>query len=71
MGSRGAYHEVNDSIRRLATDGPDSEMWEFFCECPDIACHVLISLTLDEFDGRRAASPPVPILATHHNGLAA
>jgi hypothetical protein len=71
MGSPGAYCEVNDSIRRLATAGPDSEMWEFFCECPDIGCHVLIRLTLDEFDGRRAASPPVPILAAHHAGVPA
>lgn len=71
MGSPGAYREVNDSIRRLATTGPESERWEFFCECPDIGCHVLISLTLDEFDGRRAASPPLPILASHHQGMAA
>jgi hypothetical protein len=56
---------VNDSIRGLATDGPPEETWEFFCECPDVCCHVLISLTLLEFDERRRALPPIPILALH------
>jgi hypothetical protein len=66
MESEQPFGEVNDSIRRLATTGPDSEMWEFFCECSDIGCHTLVSLTLVEFDGRRAASPPLPILASSH-----
>lgn len=67
----GAFREVNDSIRRLAAPGPETQTWEFFCECSDIGCRALISLTLLEFDGRRAASPPVPILAAHHDGVAA
>jgi hypothetical protein len=62
----GAFREVNDSIRRLAPNGPVSEFWEFFCECDDAACRTLVSLTLIEFDERRTASPPLPILASHH-----
>jgi hypothetical protein len=57
---------VNDSIRSLATDGQETETWEFICECADVTCHVLVSLTLVEFDERRGASPSAPILATEH-----
>ena len=62
----GAFRHVNDSMRSLATEGPATETWEFFCECLDVACHALVSLTLLEFDECRALSPPLPILATHH-----
>lgn len=59
------FREVNDAIRGLALAGPE-ELWEFFCECDDLACRSLIQLTLREFDDRRAASPRQPILAVHH-----
>jgi hypothetical protein len=62
----GLFGHVNDSIRGLATDGPDEEMWQFICECPDLDCHALVSLTLREFDARRSASPPSPILSLSH-----
>ncbi len=62
-----AFELVNDSIRRLAIDGPETETWEFFCECPDVGCHRLVTLTLIEFDERRTASPPVPVLAAHRD----
>jgi hypothetical protein len=64
------FPRVNDSIRGLAGEGPASQTWEFICECPELSCHVLVSLTLSEFDERRAASPPVPILALEHAGTA-
>jgi hypothetical protein len=66
MDSESAFREVNDSIRELAPEGPEPQTMEFFCECTDVECHVLVSLTLNEFDERRAASPEVPILAEHH-----
>ena len=62
----GLFGHVNDSIRSLATETPPAETWEFFCECPDLDCHALVSLTLVEFDRRRAALPPLPILANGH-----
>jgi hypothetical protein len=68
MESNGLFPHVNDSIRRLASEGPETQTWEFICECPELACHELVSLTLGEFDERREASPPVPILATEHTG---
>ena len=61
-----AFEEVNDSIRKLAIDRSAVQTWEFFCECRDNACHTLVSLTILEFDERRGAVPPVPILAAHH-----
>lgn len=66
MDSDGLFGHVNDSIRALATEDQQSELWEFFCECSDLACHALVSLTVVEFDERRAALPPIPILVTGH-----
>jgi hypothetical protein len=67
MEQAGLFGHVNDSIRGLATDGAGAETWEFICECPDVACHAIVSITLLEFDRRRAASPPLPIVAEHHD----
>ena len=66
MEQNGLFAHVNDSIRRLASDGPAAQTWEFICECPEITCHALVSLTLTEFDACRASSPPLPVLATEH-----
>jgi hypothetical protein len=67
MNQTGLFGHVNDSIRALAPDAPLFETLEFVCECPDVACHTMVSLTLFEFDERRAASPPEPVLSTHHD----
>jgi len=64
----GLFVHVNDSIRKLASEGPASQTWDFICECSEVTCHALVQLTLVEFDDRRAASPPVPIVATAHGG---
>ena len=69
MASDGLFGHVNDSIRKLATDDQAAEMWEFFCECPDLDCHALVSLTVTEFDARRASLPPVPILVADHASI--
>lgn len=66
MENDGVFVHVNDSIRKLATSGPLTQTWEFICECPELTCHVLVSLTLAEFDERRASSPPLPVLAAEH-----
>jgi hypothetical protein len=64
------FAHVNDSIRRIAGDSA-AQTWEFICECPDVTCHAFVTLTLDEFDARRSASPPLAILAFEHEGKAA
>lgn len=61
------FPHVNDSIRSLAAEGQLTETWDFICECPDVTCHAIVRLTLIEFDERRGASPPAPILATQHD----
>lgn len=58
------FAQVNDSIRKLASQGPAAQTWEFICECPDLACHSFVSLTLTEFDDRRSSA--VPVLAQAH-----
>jgi hypothetical protein len=68
MENDGVFVHVNDSIRKLASAGPATQTWEFICECPELTCHVLVSLTLAEFDERRTASPPLPVLAAEHGG---
>jgi len=68
MENNGVFAHVNDSIRKLAADGPASQTWEFICECPELTCHTLVSLTLTEFDERRTERPSLPILATKHGG---
>ena len=67
MQGSGLFAHVNDSIRGLATEDQATETWEFFCECPDLTCHALVSLTPVEFDERRTALPPAPIVATGHD----
>jgi hypothetical protein len=66
LGADGLFGHVNDSIRGLATAGPADELWQFICECPDLECRSLVSLTLAEFDARRSASRPAPILSFSH-----
>jgi hypothetical protein len=68
MEQNGLFAHVNDSIRELAGEDPASQTWGFVCECADVGCHAMVSLTLTEFDVRRAASPPVPVLTTDHDG---
>jgi hypothetical protein len=48
MEQNGLFAQVNDSIRKLASQGPGAQTWEFICECPEIKCHALVSLTLGE-----------------------
>ena len=67
MNPQAAFREVNDSIREMATGDLATDVFEFLCECPDIECHKMVSLTLREFDERRAASSPVPILTVHED----
>ena len=66
MDQDGLFAHVNNSIRTLAGEHGGAETCDFVCECDDLACRVLVSLTLVEFDERRAASPPVPVLAAEH-----
>ena len=63
------FGRVNDSIRSIASEGPEDETWEFMCECADVRCRERVVLTLSEFDLRRASSPPLPVVAAEHAGV--
>jgi hypothetical protein len=60
------FVQVNDSIRDLASEGSTGESWDFICECEEVTCRAFVSLTLNEFDARRSASPPIPVHAVQH-----
>ncbi len=63
------FAHVNDSIRKLVTgNGYAAETWDFYCECADVGCRAMVRLTVDEFDRRRDARPPLPVLAEEHDG---
>jgi hypothetical protein len=62
------FVHINDSIRKLASDGSAADSWDFVCECPELTCRAAVNLTLVEFDERRAASPPIPVRAAEHTG---
>lgn len=64
------FVEVNDWIRKLASGHSTGQTCEFICECPELTCRSSVTLTLTEFDERRAASPPVPVRATEHDDQA-
>ena len=66
MPQEGLFALVNDSIRDLAGEGSPTRRWDFICECPEVSCHASVSLTLTEFDERRAASPAIPVHASEH-----
>ena len=68
MEQDGVFAHVNNSIRKLASTDSAAQTWGFICECGDVTCHESVGLTLIEFDERRAASPPVPVIATEHDG---
>ena len=70
MQEPGYFTLVNDAIRKLASDAETTQAWDFICECPNPTCHSSVSLTLIQFDKRRAASPPVPVFAAEHDGQA-
>jgi hypothetical protein len=50
------FREVNDRIREAAGRVGGDDQWDFICECDDLDCVEMVSLTLDDFDSRRVRS---------------
>ena len=53
-----ALTEVNDHILDFASESASIETdWDFFCECGELSCHLLVRLTINEYrDVRDSAS---------------
>lgn len=65
-------HEVNahvhEAAKRFEGTEPQVDRWDFTCECGAPDCRVTVSLTLEEYEGLRAAGRPV--LAPGHEKVA-
>jgi hypothetical protein len=60
------FREVNDRIREAAGRAGGVDAWEFICECDDLDCVQTVSLTIDDYDARRAR--PVSRIVVDHAG---
>jgi hypothetical protein len=58
------FREVNDRIREAAGRVGGHDQWDFICECDDLDCVEMVSLTLDDYDLRRA-TPASRIVVDH------
>jgi hypothetical protein len=50
---------VHEVARRLEGGEPGPDRWEFTCECGAHDCRARVSLTLPEYEARRAGGRPV------------
>jgi hypothetical protein len=56
------FRDVNERVKRIdAAHGlPQTELWEFLCECGHADCIERVSLTVDEYE--RVRSSPINFL---------
>ena len=60
------FRQVNERIDDLATrHGDDAHVYEFFCECSDVACVERVKLTLREYQHVRAAPTRFVVMKNH------
>lgn len=60
------FREVNEKINTKAESyGSDSHLYEFFCECSDVACVERVKLTLREYQHVRAAPTRFVVMKNH------
>jgi len=50
---------VREAARRFEGSEPESDLWEFTCECGAPDCRAAVPLTLAAYDELRAAGRPV------------
>ena len=58
------FREVNTRIREAAGLAGGEDAWEFICECDDLKCVQTVSLTIVDYDARRAG-PGSRIVTAH------
>ena len=48
------FREVNETVQALETsNGNDTDLHEFFCECADVECTIRVKLTHSEYETAR------------------
>ena len=60
------FRSVNENIEEAATSGQaDDHVFEFFCECSNIDCNLLLPMTVSEYE-RVRADPRQFVIAMGH-----
>jgi hypothetical protein len=60
------FRSVNENIEKAATsDWPDEHVFEFFCECSNVDCTLLLQMTVSEYE-RVRADPRQFVVAPGH-----
>ena len=60
------FRSVNENIEDAATSNQtDEHVFEFFCECSNIDCNLLLPLTVSEYEGVRT-DPKQFVVAPGH-----
>jgi hypothetical protein len=58
------FREVNARIREAAGRAGGEDPWDFICECDDLDCVGIVTLSIDDYDARRA-TPASRIVVDH------
>jgi hypothetical protein len=60
------FRSVNETVEKAATsDWPDEHVFEFFCECSNVDCNLLLPMTVSEYEQVRA-DPKQFVIAPGH-----
>jgi hypothetical protein len=60
------FRSVNENIQESATAGhPDDHVFEFFCECSNVDCTLLVPMTVAEYEQVRADSRQYVVAPGH------
>jgi len=61
------FRSVNENIEKAATsDWPDEHVFEFFCECSNVDCNLLLPMTVAAYEHVRA-DPKQFVVAPGHD----
>ncbi len=60
------FRSVNENIEETATSGQiDEHLFEFFCECSNVDCTLLLPMTVSEYERVRADPRQFVVAAGH------
>jgi len=60
------FRSVNENIEKVATSGgPDEHTFEFFCECSNVDCKLLLPMTVAAYEHVRADSKQFVVAPGH------